>query len=69
MAVIKETIRAGINFDEKLIVVDVNFDWVQQEVYINSVVYEGTDIKSMLSDAGEKELEERLTSYCIVKNL
>lgn len=69
MSFINRVIKAEIVFEGETIIADVNLDWVNQDVYINSVVYKETDIKSILSDASEEALEENLTAYCIQRGL
>lgn len=69
MSFINKIIKAELVFEGETILADVNLDWVNQDVYINSVVYEETDIKSILSSASEEELEKNLTVYCIQRRL
>lgn len=69
MSFINKTVKAEVVFDAEIVIADVNLDWVYQIVYINSVIYEGTDIKSILSDASEEELENNLATYCIRRGL
>ncbi len=69
MSFINKTIKAEVMLDGRVLVADVNLDWVRKEVYINSVVYEETDIKSILSDIIEESLIENLTAYCIQRGL
>lgn len=69
MSFINQTLDAEVVFEGDVIIAKVNLDWVNQDVYINSVVYEETDIKSILSDASEEELENNLVTYCIRRGL
>lgn len=69
MSFINKVIKAEIVFEGETIVADVNLDWVRNEVYINSVVYKETDIKSILSSVSEEELEKNLAGYCIQRGL
>lgn len=69
MSFVNKIIKAEVMLDGRVMVADVNLDWVDHIVYINSVVYEKTDIKSILSDIIEEALEENLTAYCIQRGL
>lgn len=69
MSFINKIIKAEIVFEGETIIADVNLDWVRNDVYINSVVYKETDIKSILSGASEKDLENNLAAYCIQRGL
>ncbi len=69
MSFINKTIKAEVSFDGSVVIADVNLDWVRNEVYINSVIYKETDIKSIISEASEESLIENLTTYCIQRGL
>lgn len=69
MSFINKIIKAEIVFEGETVIADVNLDWVKQDVYINSVVYKETDIKSILSDASEEDLERNLAAYCTQRGL
>ncbi len=69
MSFINGIIKAEVMLNGNVVVADVNLDWVDHIVYINSVVYEKTDIKSILSDIIEESLIENLTAYCIRRRL
>lgn len=69
MSFVNKIIKAEVMLDGRVMVADVNLDWVDHIVYINNVVYEKTDIKSILSDIIEEALEENLTAYCIQRGL
>ena len=69
MSFINKILKAEVVFEGMVIIAKVNLDWVNQDVYINSVIYEETDIKSILSDASEEELENNLAVYCMRRRL
>lgn len=69
MGFINKTIKAEVVFEGEMVIADVNLDWVGQIVYVNSVIYEGIDIKSILSEVSEEGLENNLAMYCIRRGL
>lgn len=62
-------IKAEVIFDGHSIVADVRCDWIGGEIYIDEVMYNDADIKSILSDESNEDLEENLQAYCIMKRL
>ena len=43
----------------------INYDWVGKEVFVNSVSYQGMDIKSLMSGEEDANLITSLHHYCI----
>jgi hypothetical protein len=55
----------GFDFEGKKIYAEINFDWVNSELYINEINYDDTDIKSIISDELEACIEAALIDYCL----
>ncbi len=52
--------KALVNVSGKEIEAIIEFDYVGREVYINRILYKGTDIKSIIGSSVEADLEELL---------
>jgi len=52
--------RAGIILDGEMVVVDIYYDYVDELIYINNILYDGKDVKSIVSEGQESELEMQL---------
>lgn len=52
--------KTQIEFDGDMIQVDVCFDFVGGKVYINNIMYDEKDIKSLVNTITEQALEYKL---------